>query len=84
MTLLGSVFLWSAVITYCPAESTTPHPRIHEAIRAIEGAKKELQEAPHDFGGHREDAVEACSRAIEQLKQALAYEKSHEKTKEKR
>jgi hypothetical protein len=42
-----------------------PHPRIRSAIRELEAAKVELEKAPHDFGGHRADAVVAVDRAIE-------------------
>jgi hypothetical protein len=51
------------------------HPRIHAAIREVEAAKAELQKAPHDFGGHRADAVQAVDRAIEQLRVALQYDR---------
>jgi hypothetical protein len=51
------------------------HPRIRSAIRELEAAKKELQAAPHDFGGHRADAVQAVDRALEQLRLALQYDK---------
>ena len=56
-------------------EKREPHPRIRAAIRELEAAKKELQEAPHDFGGHRADAVQAVDKAIEQLRLALQYDK---------
>lgn len=51
------------------------HPRIHSAIRELQAAKEELQKAPHDFGGHRADAVQAVDRALEQLRLALQYDK---------
>jgi len=51
------------------------HPRIHAAIKELEAAKKELQAAPHDFGGHRADAVVAVDKALEQLRLALQYDK---------
>ena len=50
------------------------HPRIHAAIKELEAAKIELQKAPHDFGGHRAEAVEAVDRAIAQLRVALQYD----------
>ena len=52
-----------------------PHPRIHAAIKELQAAKEELQKAPHDFGGHRADAVLAVDKAIEQLRLALQYDK---------
>jgi hypothetical protein len=51
------------------------HPEIRKAITALESAKKDLQRASHDFGGHRADALAACDRAIEQLRLALQYDK---------
>ena len=56
-------------------ERAEPHPRIHKAIRELQAAKVELQKAPHDFGGHRADALQAVDRAIEQLRLALQYDK---------
>ncbi|HKW48200.1 MAG TPA: hypothetical protein VJN70_12175 [Gemmatimonadaceae bacterium] len=56
-------------------ERNEQHPRIHAAIKELEEAKKELQAAPHDFGGHRADAVQAVDKALEQLRLALQYDK---------
>jgi hypothetical protein len=52
-----------------------PHPEINAAIRALERAKLHLQQAAHDFGGHRVEAIRAIDRALEQLKLALQYDK---------
>jgi hypothetical protein len=56
-------------------ERREPHPEIRKAITALERAKSDMQHASHDFGGHRVAALEACDRAIEQLKLALQYDK---------
>jgi hypothetical protein len=55
------------------------HPRIHKAINCLEAAIAELKAAPHDFGGHRADAVAASEKAVEQLRLALAYDKGADK-----
>jgi hypothetical protein len=55
---------------------TERHPEIRHAIRALEAAKKDMQAAAHDFGGHRVDALAACDNAIAQLKLALQYDKN--------
>jgi hypothetical protein len=52
-----------------------PHPEINAAIRALERAKLHLQQAAHDFGGHRVEAIRAIDAALEQLKLALQYDK---------
>ena len=49
------------------------HPKIAEAIRAIEAAEVYMREAAHDFGGHRVAALAATQRAKEQLRLCLAY-----------
>jgi L-lactate utilization protein LutB len=51
------------------------HPHIHHAIHELREAHKELKEAKHDFGGHREKAVEKVDHAIKQLEIALKFDK---------
>ncbi len=49
------------------------HPRIAAAITALKDARAYLSEAPHDFGGHKAEAIRATDEAIRQLNFALAY-----------
>jgi hypothetical protein len=59
-------------------EGATPrerHPHIRAAIRELREAKRELEKADHDFGGHRAEALKASDRAIEQLEKALKFDK---------
>jgi len=51
------------------------HPAIHRAILALQEAKLAMQRADHDFGGHRQAALEECDKAIAQLKLALQFDK---------
>jgi hypothetical protein len=51
------------------------HHRIHDAIDSLRSAREDLQNAPHDFGGHRSDAVGAIDHALEQLNICLQYDK---------
>jgi hypothetical protein len=52
-----------------------------KAIEHLEKIKEHLQNAPHDFKGHREDAVKAINEAIKQLKlcQEVAEERGENK-----
>ena len=52
-----------------------PHPHIRAAIRELREARRELQTAAHDFGGHKAEAIEAVDNAIRQLEEALKYDK---------
>jgi hypothetical protein len=49
------------------------HPRLARAIEALRDARAYMQEAPHDFGGHRVEAIRATDEAIKQLNYALEY-----------
>lgn len=72
----GAVVPQQAVPAHTAARGRRePHPEIRKAIAALERAKKDMQRASHDFGGHRDDALAACDKAIEQLKLALQYDK---------
>ncbi len=51
------------------------HPHIRAAIRELQEARRELETAAHDFGGHRKEAIEAIDNAIKQLREALEYDK---------
>ena len=55
------------------AREAAEHPNIERAIDALQDAIADLQAAPHDFGGHKAQAIESCQRAIRQLRAALAY-----------
>jgi hypothetical protein len=49
------------------------HPRIAKAVAALRDAREYLEQAPHDFGGHKADAIRATDNAIRELNMALAY-----------
>jgi len=83
----SSAFASSAPASQAVVQQATPiqtaaargrreaHPSIRKAITALESAKRDLQRASHDFGGHRADALAACDKAIEQLRLAMQYDK---------
>jgi len=48
-----------------------PHPLIRRAVNALERARGDLQNAAHDFCGHRVEALEATNNALNQLQLAL-------------
>jgi hypothetical protein len=55
--------------------SQEQHPHIRAALRELREARRELETAAHDFGGHRKEAIEAVDNAIKQLQQALQYDR---------
>lgn len=58
------------------------HPFIRHAIRALQQARTDLQDAAHDYCGHRKDALEATDKALEQLRLALGSDRAEVRTGE--
>jgi len=48
-----------------------PHPLIRRAVVALQAARTDLQNAAHDYCGHRVQALESTNTALSQLQQAL-------------
>ena len=63
-----------AAMAFTPAR-LEPHPHIAGAISELVEARKELQTASHDFGGHRVDAIRAIDVAVKQLRLARKFDK---------
>jgi hypothetical protein len=57
------------------AAAAQRHHHIHDAIDALRAARTDLTDAPHDFGGHRADAVRSIDESIRQLQICLQYDK---------
>jgi hypothetical protein len=61
-----------------PAPSPGPrgkaerHPEIRKAMHALMNAQNALQHASHDFGGHREKALDYTQQALKECQAALA------------
>ena len=56
-------------------EGRERHPEIRAALRNLNQAKNNLQNAAHDFGGHREKALDLVQQAINECNQALQDDK---------
>ena len=48
------------------------HPRIRAAVDALRDANEYMRAAPHDFCGHKVEAMRATEAAIRQLELARA------------
>jgi F0F1-type ATP synthase membrane subunit b/b' len=58
------------------ASAAERHPEIRKAINALERARTDLQNAAHDFCGHRAEALEATDNALRQLRLALESDRA--------
>ncbi|HET9399501.1 MAG TPA: hypothetical protein VFO34_01000 [Candidatus Acidoferrales bacterium] len=58
-----------------PAPAPQGHPEIRSALEALRSARAHIQEARHDFGGHRAEALKQVDRAINQLEICMKYDR---------
>ncbi|MGP8216676.1 MAG: hypothetical protein ACLQQ4_14015 [Bacteroidia bacterium] len=69
----AGVFATTAITNIKAQNEKKKHPRIEHAIDAMEDAIKYMKEAPDDFGGHKEAAIQDTKAAIKSLHEALGY-----------
>ncbi len=79
--LLGLTLATSSLVPLTAAAETTQqekaaHPHIAKAIDELEEAIRYMEEAPHNFGGHKGEAIKASKEAVRQLRAALQYRAS--------
>ena len=82
MKMIGGIVLGIALscgVGLFAQNEKAMHPRIATAIDALRDARSYLVSAPHDFGGHKADAIRACDDAIKQLNLAMAYRAKKDK-----
>lgn len=51
------------------------HPEMRAAMRHLEEAKRNLEHAAHDFGGHRAKALEHVNQALAECNEAMNFDK---------
>ena len=56
-------------------EEKEHHPEIAAAMEHLREAKQNLEHAARDFGGHRAAALKHVNEALEECRQALAFDK---------
>jgi hypothetical protein len=59
------------VVVAVPAATPEAHPHIDEALEAMRNAKRQLETAEHDFGGHRVKSIEHLNQAIREAEICL-------------
>jgi len=69
----GALVSMSALADESMREEGKMHPRIRKAIHELEDAIKYMEEAPHDFGGNKAQALANSRQAVNSLRKALAY-----------
>ncbi len=57
------------------AAHKSDYPKIRAAIAALEAAKAELMNSQKNFGGRKQDAIDAINDTLKRLRLALQFEK---------
>ena len=72
LSLCATLVLFGLLATPRPSRAAgEAHPLIKRAVTALQGAVTDLQNAAHDYCGHRVEALQASNSALAQLRQAL-------------
>jgi hypothetical protein len=79
--LVLGIVLSVGVVTVTAQNERAMHPRIAKAIEALKDARAYMEAAPHDFGGHKAEAIRATDDAIRQLNLALQYRAKEDRKK---
>ena len=79
--LVLGAFLSAGALTLSAQNERAMHPRIAAAIEALKDAHAYMAAAPHDFGGHKADAMRASETAIRELNLALRYRAGQDRRK---
>ena len=66
----------AAAPTPAPARVPQGHPDICAALGSLRSARAHIQQARHDFGGHRAEALKQVDRAINQVQVCMRYARS--------
>ena len=71
LSVAGCVALVAGSAPATKSAEGPKHPAMHHAIYELAESKKEIKDASHDFGGHREKALVAVDEAITHMEKAL-------------
>ena len=72
--LAGAAF--GAGLTFAPALKAD-QPHMQAALDALERAERELNEATHDKGGHRNRALDHVHAALKEVRKGIGYDRHH-------
>jgi uncharacterized protein HemX len=67
-----------------PAFAQEKQPHMEEALAHLREAKKSLEAAEANKGGHREKAIQLVDSAIKQVEDGIQYANQHEEKNEKK
>ena len=76
-TLVKTVVGGALVGLVLPLSAKADQPHMHEALEALRNAKRELESATQDKGGHRAKALRLVNDAIGEVERGVEYDRHH-------
>ena len=75
----GALFVCGVLVGQLKINSAQaePQPMMRKALRNLEEAKANLQNANDDKGGHRVKAKQLVDEAIDQVQKGIAFDNKH-------
>lgn len=75
----GALFVCGMLVGQLKINSAQaePQPMMRKALKNLEEAKANLQNANDDKGGHRVKAKQLVDEAIEQVQKGIAFDNKH-------
>jgi hypothetical protein len=71
----------TSALVIAPLAYAEKQPHMEHALKDLQNAKKQLEEADHDKGGHRVKAIDLINQAISQVKEGIEYDNTHPEKK---
>jgi len=80
--ILGLLSVPISAVAYHSDDDDQPH--MQAALEALQQAKRHLEEAKHDKGGHRVAAIKSVDAAIKHVREGMEVGEKHEEKHEKK
>ena len=64
-------------LSFVGQADSAPQPMMKKALTSLAAAKKQLQAATEDKGGHRVKAISLIEQATDEVKAGIAFDNTH-------
>ena len=76
-TLIAGAFGATLALGAAIGVAVADQPLMHNALDNLRDARRNLEHADHDKGGHREAALGLVDQAITQVQEGIRYDRRH-------
>ena len=76
-TLIAGAFGATLALGAAIGVAVADQPLMHNALDNLRDARRNLEHADHDKGGHRETAIGLVDQAIAEVRQGIRYDRHH-------